>query len=220
MSQFKVALPGERFGRLLVIGIIDRQFRRCVCDCGRELNVLRCNLRSGGSQSCGCLREEINAKVSVTHGASAGHRWTRAFRIRHGMIQRCMNPVNPQWADYGGRGITVCSEWLESFECFHAEMGDPPVGMSIERLDNDGPYCKANCIWASPIRQARNKRNNRVLIHNGESRTLAEWVEVLGLSYYTVHARLRRGWSPLEALSPGLFHLGPRGAHVKEAAHV
>jgi hypothetical protein len=117
------------------------------------------------------------------------------------MLQRCLNPNNPNWSNYGGRGITVCEEWQNSFETFCLDIGKRPPGNSLERIDNDGSYCKENCVWAKATRQARNKRNNRLLSFNGKTQSLAEWSEELAIPYFTLHARLRRGWSVEQTLS-------------------
>jgi hypothetical protein len=137
----------------------------------------------------------------VTHGATQGKQWTRAYNTWHGMIQRCSNPRRREYARYGGRGITVCPEWRASFEVFLADMGEPPPGCSLERADNNGSYCKENCVWAPGKVQNRNRRSNRQLALNGRTQPLAAWAEELGIPYFTIHARLRRGWSVERALS-------------------
>lgn len=204
---YKSALPGERFGRLVVTAVIDGQTRKCLCDCGTETVVLRCNLKTGNTQSCGCFRKEIEPVASITHGQTCGKKWSPTYRVWHGILQRCLNPKNPGWGDYGGRGITVCAEWKESFEAFLSDMGERPDGCSIDRIDNDGPYQKDNCVWANDTQQARNKRNNRLLTHNGKTQTLAEWAEETAIPYYTLHSRLRRGWTVEKTLTEGIDHV-------------
>lgn len=205
--MYKSVLPGERYGRLVVISVIDSKARKCLCDCGTESIVLRCNLKTGNTQSCGCLRREIEPVASLTHGQTRGKKWSGTYTAYHGMIQRCCNPKNSRWGDYGGRGITVCPEWAESFEVFLADMGERPDGFSIDRIDNNGAYCKANCAWASITQQARNRRNNRLLTYNNKTQTLAEWAEETAIPYFTLHVRLRRGWSMERALSEGVNHV-------------
>ena len=117
------------------------------------------------------------------------------------MRQRCGNPNSHAFDGYGGRGITVCAEWLR-FEAFLADMGECPDGMSIDRVDNDAGYSKANCRWTCRKDQARNRRSSRLVEFRGETRPLAAWAEKLGVKYKTVHARIHRdGWSVERALT-------------------
>jgi hypothetical protein len=117
------------------------------------------------------------------------------------MRTRCTNPNVPNYKDYGGRGIAVCERW-RSFEAFLADMGPRPgLGYSIERINNDGDYEPGNCRWADRAQQSNNRRNNRLLTWNGETKTLAEWSRTTGLDYAALLARLNRGWSVERALS-------------------
>lgn len=197
------AQPGERFGRLVVVSANGSE-RTCRCDCGAETVALCANLTSGNTQSCGCLRRELMQARPITHGATQGKQWTRAYNTWHAMIQRCTNPRRREYGRYGGRGITVCAEWRASFEAFLADMGEPPVGHSLERTDNDGNYSKGNCVWAPPKAQNRNRSSNRQLAFRGRTQPLAAWAEELGIPYFTIHARLRRGWSVERALSEAI----------------
>ena len=115
------------------------------------------------------------------------------------MRQRCNNKKRVDYVNYGGRGISVCKEW-ESFDVFMADMGVPPEGFSIERIDNNGNYEKANCRWASKEEQSRNKRTNKLVTIGGVTKPLIDWCATLGLKYWTVHSRIRRGWSFQKAL--------------------
>lgn len=205
MRKSRIAI-GCRFGRLTVIGV-DGRNRRCACDCGTHVTVLACNLATGNTSSCGCLRREIEPIAALSHGATKDRRWTRAYTIYHGMLQRCLNPKNPGWPTYGGRGIYVCNEWLDSFRRFLADMGEPPPGSSLDRIDNDGPYCKENCRWATDFQQARNRRSSRILTFDGKSQSLADWAEEIRVDYFTLHGRLKRGWSVERALSTGVANV-------------
>lgn len=199
MQNYKSALVGQRFAKLVVIFIPDAQWRVCRCDCGRPTVVLRSNLTTGNTTSCGCVRYQVERSCSTTHGQTAGKCWTRAYRIWHGMIQRCCNPNNPNYHRYGGRGVSVCTEWRNSFETFLRDMGQPPTGYSIDRIDNEGPYSRANCRWATEKQQQRNKRSNRLITSNGKTQSLAAWSEETGIDYLTLHSRLKRHW-PIERL--------------------
>lgn len=126
-----------------------------------------------------------------------GGRRTRVYAIWCCMRARCSNPNNPAYANYGGRGILVCSRW-QKFSNFLADMGEPAAGMSLERKDNNNGYSKENCTWADRFSQGRNKRNNVLLTIDGETLPLSSWAERYGLKYGTVHQRIRQGW-PAEA---------------------
>jgi hypothetical protein len=117
------------------------------------------------------------------------------------MIQRCTNPADIGWHRYGGRGITVCTRWRESFADFYADMGNRPVGTTLDRINNDLGYEPGNCRWSSRTVQARNSRNARMLTFNGQSRSMSEWSELLGLNIGTVWKRLDKGWTVERALS-------------------
>ena len=116
------------------------------------------------------------------------------------MLNRCTNPNVRHYVDYGARGITVCERWLK-FENFLEDMGEPPPGLTIDRLDNNKGYFKDNCAWKTPIAQARNRRNSVIMTFKGVTLTLIEWCELLDLSYRTLRARYAAGWSAEEILT-------------------
>ncbi len=116
------------------------------------------------------------------------------------MVARCENPRDKRWQDYGGRGIKVCPEW-RNFQGFYADMGDPPEGASLDRVDVDGDYCKANCRWATAAEQSRNRRDNHMIEIAGERLCLVEWLARFGIKAVTYKARIRRGLSEIDALT-------------------
>jgi AraC-like DNA-binding protein len=123
------------------------------------------------------------------------------------MKRRCLDPKVPGFKDYGGRGIVVCDRWLESFENFHADMGQRPSPQhQLNRIDNDGPYTPENCCWSTVSEQARNRRSNHLITHNGVTLTLAAWAEQAGISLKCLSYRLKAGWSMEQALQPADRH--------------
>lgn len=135
--------------------------------------------------------------MNYRHGKSK----TRTYHVWSSMKARCSNPANDAYARYGGRGITVCERWF-AYENFHADMGDCPKGLTIERIDNNKGYGPDNCIWADRRTQGRNKRGLHNLTIDGETHPLIVWVEKFSVvSYVTAHQRLAYGWDALEAVS-------------------
>ncbi len=112
------------------------------------------------------------------------------------MKRRCDNKKNKDWHNYGGRGIKVCKEWIESFETFIADMGSCPIGYSLDRIDSNGDYSKENCRWTSNLEQARNKRCVPYITKNGVTKTANEWAKENGIKRSTYSMRLcKYGWS-------------------------
>jgi hypothetical protein len=126
-----------------------------LCVCGR-LKIVRSNsLRTGDIVSCGCLRLEKH----TTHGHAHTGKQSSLYKSWASMLQRCNNPNNPDYHHYGGRGIKVCKRWTTSFENFQKDMGPRPIGLSIDRRNNNGNYTRGNCRWATQKQQRNNQRN-------------------------------------------------------------
>ena len=122
-------------------------------------------------------------------------------RVYDAMKQRCNNPKNKQFPDYGGRGITVCQRWDKSYQAFLKDMGRRPEGFTLERLDNNLGYSPENCAWVDKIAQANNKRNNQLVTYQGITKSLTRWAIDLGLKQSTVSQRFYcYKWNALEAL--------------------
>ena len=123
------------------------------------------------------------------------------------MIDRCYDTSNSQWNDYGGRGITVCDEWRgpTGLARFVSDMVECPDGHSIDRIDNDGPYHKDNCRWATRKEQQRNMRNSRIITHGGRSGTVDDWAGWIGISPGAIIYRLKMGRPLAVALSSEKF---------------
>jgi hypothetical protein len=194
-------LTGRRFGRLLVLGALPSTGNgrkwRCQCDCGNETEIRAYRLNKGYVHSCGCLTREVTAERNRTHGMSH----TPTHRIWCGMNTRCYNESSKDYRHYGGRGITVCDRWRNSFEAFLSDMGERPPGMSIERVDNSKGYEPGNCRWASQKEQTRNRRGLRYLEMSGETKCLAAWATERGMKPTTLLTRLHLGWSVEEAIT-------------------
>jgi hypothetical protein len=203
MPGFK-DLTGMTFGRLTVLHRVPNKYEgnarfACRCACGNMHEANASNLKRGQVQSCGCLQHDGPWKHGLTHHPLY-HCW-------YNMLDRCYDETNKQWVDYGGRGITVCDEWrgTSGLAQFVADMVACPPGHSIDRIDNDGPYCKVNCRWATRKQQQRNMRNSQIITHAGRTGTIGDWSEWLGISANTIAYRLKVG-RPLDiALSPKRF---------------
>jgi hypothetical protein len=135
-----------------------------------------------------------------THGHAAGGKLSRTYTSWAMMRSRCTNPKAPNFDRYGGRGITVCAEW-GSFSAFLTDMGERPEGMTLDRKDNDGPYCKENCQWQTVPSQQRNRRNNVMIEHDGKTLCASDWAKLTGIDKNTLLYRLKH-WPIERALTP------------------
>lgn len=207
MRPFLIEL-GDKFGQLRIVGRTrtpieggkTRATWECRCSCGRSLIARATDLKAGRRISCvACGRKRATESVR-THGKTG----TPEFDVWRGMIARCSIHSQPcARKNYYDRGIRVCRRWLRSFSAFLADMGPRPPGplrFTIERIDNDGNYCPANCCWATYKRQLRNTRRNVRIRVGKKERTLVEWSEATGLKIDCISHRLRIGWSPTDAV--------------------
>jgi len=207
MSKY-LDIAGIRFNRLVAVSIVGIGPGRsalwtCNCDCGGSIITRGTFLRSGLSQSCGCLRKEkvsaANRARLLMHGETVGGN-SRTYRIWANMISRCTNPNSDSYKYYGAKGIKVCEKWRK-FSNFLDDMGRAIDSMSIDRVNCDGDYEPDNCRWATSYEQANNKRNSVFLILNGDTKTMSEWSRFTGISVSTIHSRLKKGWSTNDALT-------------------
>ena len=193
------------FGKLTVLSRAENGTGRkvrwsCLCACGGMSVVHGGNLRRGHTKSCGCY----GASRKVKHGMAG----TPEYRVWWSMKDRCDNPRYFRFKDYGGRGISVCHSWSDSFAVFLKDMGKRPSPKhSIDRIDNGGDYTPDNCKWSTMKEQHRNKRTNRLLTHNGKTQTVADWARKQKMHPNTITSRLRRGWNVSDSLT-----LKPTGA--------
>lgn len=188
-------LTGKRFGRWTVIKRSENKARTrwlCRCDCGTLKSVQGSGLVTGASTSCGCFRNEQGyperTKSVTKHGLTDSPTWN-SWRA---MIKRCTQESSINFHKYGGRGISICSEWM-AFENFLKDMGRRPAGMSLDRIDVNGNYEPNNCRWATAKQQNRNTTCNRMLNYKGKDYCLAELAETLGISTQTISRRIEKG---------------------------
>lgn len=186
----KKQMLGLVFGNLTVVEEAEERNRNnhimylCECSCGNKKEVLGSSLRSGSTRSCGCL----NVTCRQTHGMES----TPTYRCYQQMKQRCYNENHKRFKDWGGRGITVCDRWLESFENFFEDMGEKPESCTLDRVDNEKGYSKENCKWSTPKEQAKNRRNAIRVNHDGESLTIEEYANAVGLTQSGARKRVYR----------------------------
>jgi hypothetical protein len=203
----RIDLTGQRFGRLTVLRFVEvrrsQSMYACLCDCGQETMARAERLKNGKKRSCGCLMREVATAVlargRLKHGFCLGG-FPRWYHIYLGMVARCTNTAATGFQQYGGRGIRVCDRWLKSPADFLADMGEPPEDLSLDRIDNDGPYSPENCRWATRVEQQNNRRCNRNITHQGKTQSLSEWAREIGLTNATLTKRLR-SWSVDMALT-------------------
>ncbi len=202
-KKTRMDIAGKRFGHLTVIGYAftnnhNKSMWHCRCDCGKKIIVSGSHLVNGHTKSCGCFRVAASGDRVRKHGM----KHTRLYRIWQGMKSRCTIESVPCFDSYGGRGITVCDEWSNSFEAFHdwAMSHGYSGNLTIDRIDVNGNYCPENCRWITQKEQCNNTRVNRTMTFNGEAHTLKEWSEITGINYRTMYSRYLRGKSPEEIL--------------------
>lgn len=202
MSNPGMNLVGHRYGRLSVVKESHRAngvVWDCVCDCGEWHKAKTGHLRAGVVLSCGCAQRDAGRETGRKHGYKRGIHWLSHSPLHHcydNMIARCYNPDNDRYPSYGGRGITVCEEWLGDRKEFYfwAVHAGWEQGLSIDRIDVDGGYSPENCRWVTMAQQQRNTTRSRFLEWNGVRMTVVEWAEHLGVRPQALQHRVTRGW--------------------------
>ena len=199
-----IDITGRKFLRLTVISRAPNRNKevmwKCVCKCGTMIITSGHSLRRKDTRSCGCFQKEtshIRGKLNTHHGMSR----QPEYNSWRGIRDRCLNPRDGKYKWYGGRGITICEQWFQSFENFFTDMGPKPhPKMTIERIDNNLGYNKENCTWATRTEQSRNRRFN-VNIHLwDQTKCIAEWSRILNISDGTIRGRIKHGWEPIRAI--------------------
>lgn len=196
----KLNLIGRKFGKLLVTANSEARTKAmkamfdCICDCGNKKTVTGRNLISGASASCGCEVGKSAKQRFTTHGRTS-HEMFHRYRS---MIDRCYNKNAAEYENYGGRGITVCQQWIDSIDSFIQDIGVPSSPThSLDRKDNNAGYSPDNVRWATKKDQSINRRVTQMLSFNGVEMCAADWGRSLGMTKKAVLDRIRAGW-PLE----------------------
>lgn len=179
----------------------------CRCECDNQVVSRTAYIKNGNTKSCGCLislkaKQHIKTlnRQQITHNGSND----RLYSIWVNMKHRCNNPNDPRYCDYGGRGISVCDEWIHSYENFRdwSISNGYSEYLSIDRIDVNGNYEASNCRWTTNKEQQNNMRSNRLLTYNGETHTVSEWSDITGINKSTISKRINRsGWSTEKALT-------------------
>lgn len=200
-------ITGQTFGRLTVLRPSHKDARGewywlCKCECGNQITASGYKIRSGNTKSCGCLQNELRKSgvLRRTHGMTNN----RIYYEWCNMKSRCNNHKNTMYKNYGGRGIRVCEEWVDSFEAFmHWAMSNGyNDAMTIERIDVDGDYTPKNCKWISAREQYLNRTDSHLLTAFGKTQTIKEWSEESGIKYDTIERRINQyGWSAEDAVT-------------------
>lgn len=197
-----IDLTKQQFERLTVLYFVgqDKWWTSrwlCRCNCGNHVVVVGQCLRRGDSKSCGCLKGERGRAALVTHGLGK----PSEYAIWQSAKARCFDASSHNYPRYGGRGITMCDRWRNSFANFLSDMGPrPSKHHSIERLDNNQGYTPDNCCWATTSQQARNRRSNRMLTYQGVTQPAVVWAEQNGIPHKTLLNRIYRGWTVEKAI--------------------
>ena len=181
----KMDITGNKYSKLLVESFLKmddkgEQYYNCVCDCGNASIVAMQHLKRGHTKSCGKCKQ-------TTHPL---------YNTWYHLKNRCNNPKTINYHLYGGRGITVCDEWNNSFTTFLEDMGNKPTKQhSVERRNNELGYCKSNCYWDTKEEQQNNMRSNKLITYNNETYTISQWADVLNIEMPTLYSRLKNNWT-------------------------
>ena len=198
-------ITGMKFGRLTVLRLSHKDNRHechwlCKCDCGNEKTVSGNKLRSGNTKSCGCMQKEfLDGRLRRKHGLTN----TKLYATWENMKHRCNDPNNWMYPNYGGRGIKVCEEWLDSSTFFEWALSHGyEEGLSIERINVNGNYEPSNCKWVPIEEQYLNRTDSHFVTAFGKTQTISEWAKESGLKYDTIERRLNQyGWDAERAVT-------------------
>ena len=195
----------KRFGRLLFVDLAGfdgepgnrRSLWKMQCDCGQQVVRRSNSIRSGNTQSCGCLGNEMRANSTRTHGKTG----SPTYISWAAMIARCTNPQATKYETYGAKGISVFAPWRHSFEQFLADVGERPKGTTIDRIDNSKGYEPGNVRWATPRQQSKNRSKVKLITAFGKTLCLAEWERKTGVARSTIRKRINAGMPAEKAIA-------------------
>lgn len=194
---------GSKYGKLTIVSYDTKKgsnhYVNCKCDCGNTKSISLYSVKSGRTKSCGCIRKELfkknkkDKKDLTTHGQTG----TRLYSIHRSMKNRCYRKNNNSYHSYGGKGIKICDEWLDDFMNFYNWAYDNGYDdtLTIDRTDNNGNYEPNNCRWVTKAEQHNNTSRNINITYNGETKTLKQWSESVGINYPSLMSRYKNGWS-------------------------
>ncbi len=178
--------------------------RHCLflCNCGEEFIANLSSVKTGNTNSCGCLQKDRARQANTVHGFAGRKTTSPMYKVWKNIKARCYNSNRDFWKDYGGRGITVCDKWIESPENFikWASSNGYKNGLTIDRIDNNKGYSPDNCRFVTQKENSRNTRKNRFIEINGVSRCVSEWLEIKSIPRSTFYNRLKRGCSEYDAI--------------------
>ena len=211
MPMPSIDVSGQKFDMLTAVKVVGKLRKAnlwlCMCDCGSETTAIVTQLRNGYKTSCGCkktMQRGPRPDVAKRNKENAKHAMSGNYTYSSwkAMKSRCYDKNDKDYPRWGGRGVTVCEAWRDSFVEFYKDMGERPQGHSIDRIDNDGNYEPGNCRWAIPKTQSNNTRQNYYIEYMGRTQTAKQWAEELNkVEYKTILYRLRTGWDTHEALT-------------------
>lgn len=202
-----IDMTGQHYGRYTVLEYIGQNkdhkaVWKCRCECGTIKNVSGKDLRSGNTKSCGCYNRDKAMQNPALWKPKHGLSKHPLHQIWRNIKTRCGNKKSKEYKYYGGRGIKICDAWKD-FQAFYdwAIKNGYHKDLSIDRIDTNGDYCPENCRWVSMKVQQNNRRNNKLLTINGETRTMSEWSDFYGVKYTVVKSRILNGWDAIDALT-------------------
>ncbi len=199
------------YSRLKLVNQVDGKYAFYKCQCGevKKISIYKANI--GETRSCGCYQREVATKDSTTHGLTGHPIWSLHRDIRN----RCYSTKVESYPDYGGRGVVMCDEWRNDFMSFYnwciangwrkglqIDKDIKAKELGVEAL----LYSPERCQFVTPKKNSNNRRSNRYIEHNGITKTLMEWSEIVGINQGTIHSRLSRGWSVERAFKVGKFN--------------